>query len=322
MSFEPQFGRWEDQDSVEKVFAAQENPFFSSAAPDIMQAEDDNADVDLCHVYEMQTGQPWDSLNQNPRGFCVGFGNAKIATLALAIMAKIGEISWPGADVAVEPIYGGSRFEVGYQTFRSNIPFGGDGSVGAWAVHWLLKWGLLLKQLYDAGSQSYDFSKYSLERCSQYGRSGVPDSLEPIAKEKPLRQATLIANATEAWKAIGEWHPLVHCSNQGFDMRRAADGICRAIGSWAHCAGWTGRFTLKSGTMVLRYDNSWEGRPDGYGYLGNPVIIEGRNGPIKLNGNQFLVPLEVVDSMCKRGKETYAFAGAQGFTKRRKLFVV
>lgn len=322
MAFEPQFGRWEDPESVEKVFATQADPFFAEAAPEIMTEVDDNADVDLCEIYEQVSGKPWDSLNQNPRGFCVGFGNAKIATLAIAMMVAAKEISWPGADVAVEPIYGGSRYEVGYQTFRSNMPFGGDGSVGAWAVKWLLEWGLLLKQPYQTGGQTYDFTNYSLSRCDQYGRNGVPDPLEPVAKEKPLSKATLLTSGDQCWKAIGGLNPLVHCSNQGFARQRNSDGTCRAIGNWAHCAGWSGRFVLKNGVWVLRYENSWDGTSAGSGYLGQPIVIEGKNGPIKLNGNQFLVPLEVVDNMCKRGKETYAFAGARGFINRRKLFVV
>ncbi len=320
-SFVPAFGRWEDQESVERFFSTQAEPFMSGAAASVLSLEDDNKDVDLCEIYEVTTGKKWNSLNQNPRGFCVGFGNGKMVSLAIAMMAHAGEITWPGADVAIEPIYGGSRFEVGYQTYRSNIPFGGDGSVGAWAVEWLIKWGVLLKRPYTVGGATIDFTNYDLSRCDSYGGRGVPDALEPIAKEKPIQQAALATDAEQCWKLIGQLHPLVHCSNQGFAMNRNSDGISRAQGSWAHCAGWSGRFTLANGTRVLRYDNSWEGQADGSGYLGTPIVIQGKNGPIHLNGNQFLVPLEVVDNMCRRGKETYGLTGPLGFTKRRKLFL-
>lgn len=308
------FGRYEDPEHTERFFGNQ--PQIMTAAADIL-AQDDNADVDLCSIYTEVTGKPWNSRNQNPRGFCVGFGNAKMATLSIAMMVKAGEISWPGADVAIEPIYGGSRWEVGTLKYRSNIARGGDGSVGSWAAEWLLEWGVLLMQRYD----QLDLTDYSMSRCDEYGRRGVPDNIEPTAKQYPLKAMTRVDTGEQAWRMVGQLFPLVHCSNQGFTMTRDSAGISRPSGSWAHCAGWSGRFTLRGGTRVLRYDNSWDGSEDGRGYLGGNVTVQGANGEIKLNGNQFLVPLEIVDRMCQ-AKETYAMAGPKGFTKRRELFLI
>lgn len=317
MNFTPAFGRWEDRAHTEAFFAAQPHPTIRQAAPQLFQA-DDNADVDLCLLYEKATGRKWDSLNQNPRGFCVGFGNAKMATLAVAMMAYAHEIDWPGADVAIEPIYGGSRYEIGKLKHGSNINRSADGSVGSWAAEWLLDWGVLLKKSYD----DVDLSQYSMDRCDRWGRDGVDDRIESEARLHPLKQMALCERADEVWRLLGQLHPVVHCSNQGFAMQRRRDGTCSTDGAWAHCAGWSGRFTLPSGTQVLRYDNSWEGRPDGTGYLGQPITIDGRYGPISLNGNQFLVPLDVVDRMCREGRETYAMTGPLGFTQRRPLFLI
>lgn len=316
-SFVPQFGRWEDPHHTEAFFAAQPHPTIRQAASALLE-QDDNVDVDLCAIYEQTTGARWNSLNQNPRGFCVGFGNAKMATLSIAMMAHAREIEWPGADVAVEPIYGGSRFEIGKLKHRSSLHRGDDGSVGSWAAEWLLEYGVLLKKPYG----NVDLSRYSLERCALYGQAGVDDSIEDDAQLHPIQQMALCETGEEAWRLIGQLHPLVHCSNQGFSMQRQRDGLCSAVGSWAHCAGWSGRFTLNSGTRVLRYDNSWEGQADGTGYLGFAITLLGRFGPIPLNGNQFLVPLEVVDRMCRAGRETYAMTGPLGFTQRRPLFLI
>lgn len=316
-NFTPTFGRWEDPAHTEAFFAAQPHPTVRQAAPLFLLA-DDNADVDLCLLYEKATGRKWNSLNQNPRGFCVGFGNAKMATLALAMMAYAHEIDWPGADVAVEPIYGGSRYEIGKLKHNSNLHRGDDGSVGSWAAEWLLDWGVLLKKPYG----SIDLTQYSEQRCDRWGHAGVDDSIEGEAKLHPLRQASLCERGEDVWRLIGQLHPVVHCSNQGFAMQRNRDGTCSASGTWAHCAGWSGRFTLSSGLQVVRYDNSWEGQPDGSGYLGQPITIEGRNGPIALNGNQFLVPLDMVDRICRNGRETYAMTGPLGFTQRRPLFLI
>jgi len=313
----PAFGRWDRPADTEKFFSSQPNPLVRGASPAFFAEVDDNADVDLCALYEKVAGKIWDSLNQNPRGFCVGFGNAKIATLTVAMMVVGGEATWPGFDVAVEPIYGGMRFEIGAKEYGSDINRGGDGGVGSWAAEWLLKYGILLKTVY----KSIDLTHYSEDRCDEMGRRGVPDELEPFAKEKPLKEATLCSDGSDCWRLIGGLHPLVHCSNQGFAMRRNGDGTCKATGSWAHCSGWSGRFTLKGGTRVLRYDNSWDGDGQGNGYLGEPITIDGANGPIHLNGCQFLVPLDVVDRMCRSGKETYAFLGVKGLTNRRALFL-
>lgn len=315
--FTPEFGRWSDPAHTEAFFAAQPNPTIRQAAPALFE-QDDDADVDLCQLYAHAAGKQWNSLNQNPRGFCVGFGNAKMATLSLAMMAYAREIEWPGADVAIEPIYGGSRYEIGKLKYGSNLHRGDDGSVGSWAAEWLLQWGVLLKQRYD----KVDLTNYSLDRCALYGQTGVEDSIEEDARLHPIQQMALCESGEDVWRLVGQLHPVVHCSNQGFSMSRQRDGTCSAVGSWAHCAGWSGRFTLPSGTRVLRYDNSWEGQADGIGYLGSPITIEGRHGPIALNGNQFLVPIEVVDRMCRSGRETYAMTGPLGFTQRRPLFLI
>jgi len=307
MSFTPSFGRWEDQASVDRVFGAMRDPFIRQAAPNLFTA-DDNADVDLCQLYEAATGRKWNSRDQNPRGFCVGFGNAKTASLSIAMMAHAGEITDPGADVAIEPVYGGMRYEIGKIQEGSSLYRGDDGGVGAWAVDWLLKYGVLLMKQYG----SIDFTSYSEQRCDQYGSRGVPDELEPIAKEHPLQKAALCQSGDDVWALIGQLHPVVHCSNQGFAMNRDSNGVSRPQGSWAHCAGWNGRFTLK-GRKYVRYDNSWGG------YLGGPMTVQGDNGPINLNADQFLVELGTVDRMCRDGRETYAFTGPLGFTSRRPL---
>ncbi len=316
-SFTPAFGRWEDPAHTEAFFASQPSPTIRQAAPQLFQADDD-ADVDLCQLYEKATGNKWNSLNQNPRGFCVGFGNTKIATLALAMMAYAREIDWPGADVAVEPIYGGSRYEIGKLKHNSSLYRGDDGSVGSWAAEWLLEWGVLLKKPYG----NIDLTQYSEQRCDRWGHTGVDDSIEGEARLHPLKQMALCERGEDVWRLIGQLHPVVHCSNQGFAMRRNRDGTCSANGTWAHCAGWSGRFTLSSGLQTVRYDNSWEGQADGSGYLGQPTTINGRNGPIALNGNQFLVPLDVVNRICRDGQETYAMTGPLGFTQRRPLFLI
>lgn len=313
--FIPAFGRWEEPEQTEAFFASM--PQVRQAGQAILAADDD-ADVDLCDIYKEVTGLEFDDTDQNPNGTCVGHGNKKAATLEVACMVKAGEASWPGADVAIEPIYGGMRYEIGAKKHGSNLNRGGDGGVGSWACEWLLEYGLLWMQKYG----SIDLSNYDKQRVLQYGRNGVPDELEPIAKDFSLKQAVLMEDEQQCWSFIGQLRPLVHCSNQGFSMRRNSDGTCDANDLWAHCAIWDGRFTLPNGTKVLRYGNSWNGGRHRNGYLGSPITVPGKNGTIKLSGCQFLVPLSVVGRMCRSGKETYAFIGVEGLKPRRELFLI
>lgn len=313
--FVPAFGRIEDRAHTEAFFAAQ--PQIRQAAADIFAADDD-ADVDLCDVYKEVTGQEFDDTDQNPNGTCVGHGNTKAGNLSVASMAKAGEITHPGDDFSLEVTYGLMRYEIGYKKHGSNLYRGGDGGVGSWAVEGLLDFGFLPMKQYG----SIDLTRYDKNRILQYGRNGVPDELEPIAKEKPLKQATLLDDEQQAWMMLGQRYPLCHCSNQGFSMRRNSDGTCDANDEWAHCAIFDGRFTLPNGTKTLRYGNSWNGGRHRNGYLGSPITVPGKNGPIKLSGCQFLVTLNIVRRIITSGRETYAFAGVNGFTLRRPLFLI
>ena len=315
MSFVPAFGRWEDRESTEKFFASQ--PKLSLGSSAIMEAADDR-DVDLCDIYKEVTGLEWDDTDQNPNGTCVGHGNKKAVTMEIACQVKAGLCSWPGADAAIEPIYGGMRFEIGAKKHGSNLNRGGDGGVGTWAAEWLLEYGVLFMQQYG----SIDLTNYDKQRVLQWGRSGVPDELEPVARQKPLKQALLMDDEQQCWSMIGQLRPLVHCSNQGFSMRRNSNGTCDANDTWPHCSIWDGRFTLQDGTKTLRYGNSWNGGRHRRGYLGDPIAVQGKYGPIKLSGCQFLVPLRVVGNICRSGRETFAFIGVDGLEKRRELFLI
>ena len=80
-------------------------------------------------------------------------------------------------DLAPEVIYGGSRVEIGGGRIR------GDGSIGAWAARWVRDYGVVPRGLHG----SHDLRLYDENRCRDYGRRGVPDDLEALAKEHPVR---------------------------------------------------------------------------------------------------------------------------------------
>ena len=155
-----------------------------------------------------------------------GFGLGVDVLRCVQIAIKGAMEKWLG-EVATEIIYGGSRVEIGGGQLGNS-----DGSSGGWAAQWLMKYGVLLRQAYG----SYDFTTYSGTVAKKFGRAGVPDELEPRAREFPVRTCSLITTYEEARDAIANGYPVAVCSNVGFQsMRRDKDGFIKPSGSWPHC---------------------------------------------------------------------------------------
>lgn len=317
----PAFGRIEDREHTEKLMSSQPSPTASKA---MQWAGDDNATVFLPAIYTKVTGQPWDSMNQNPRGICVSMGWSKGLTLTLAVMAHLGKITFPGR-VHPGPIYGGARYEVGYEQY-GNRPSGNrsdpdnDGAVGSWAGEWVQKrGGVLLMQKYD----DVDLTRFDpVNVAEKFGYEGVPDQIEDDAKLHPAKQLTLCQSSADVLSLIGQLYAVTVCSNQGFAMSRDSKGFSRPQGQWAHCMVWVGRIKI-NGVWYLILDNSWEGKPDGTGYLGGTLAITGDDGVVvNLTGNMFLVSTSICDRMCNAG-ETIAIASSiEGFVMQRQLFAI
>lgn len=231
---------------------------------------------------------------------CVSFGFGRGCQDLMLIEIAAGEPEeWPGAEVATEPIYGGSRVEVG------GGRIGGDGSVGAWAAEWVTKWGVLLRQKYG----TIDLSSYSESRSRQWGDRGCPDELEPLAREHPVRSAAMVTSAQEAWAALGSGYPIPPCSDQGFTST-LKDGICEASGNWNHCMEFRGRFVHHTGERVFPTQNSWGG------YLrGERTTKDIHGNVITLPEGCFLARWDVVDRMLRQ-RDSFALSGFKGFPKR------
>lgn len=225
----PATGWYEDPAEVALVLSAIAaeggDPIFASAAADLLAAADDDRAVFFWEAEQKVTGRVLPSWNQGRVGSCVSFGYGRGCQDLMFLEIANGEMEmWPGKEVATEPIYGGSRVEVGGGRIR------GDGSVGAWAAKWVKDWGVVLRDKYG----SYDLASYDESRCRDYGRSGVPDIIEQMAREHPVTAVAQLKSGDELWAAIGAWKPVPVCSNRGF-TRTLRDGFCEPSGSWAHC---------------------------------------------------------------------------------------
>lgn len=175
---------------------------------------------------------------------CVSFGWGRgVQDLLLAQIARKRQTGqdeqWPGAEVATEPIYGGSRIEVG----RSP---GGEGSIGSWAAKWVKDWGILLRQKYGA----HDLSVYSEARSRDWGDRGVPDVLEPEAKLRPVRSVALVRTPEELRDGLAAWKPGPICGSTSRTTQRRPGGWCPKTGNeWSHCEEVCGVCIVRGGSQ-------------------------------------------------------------------------
>lgn len=274
---------------------------FADAAPALMSA-DATTPVFFWEAEEKVLQRILPSWNQGQVGSCVSFGYGRGAQdLLLAEIAWGEDEEWPGYEVATEPIYGGSRVEVGGGRLR------GDGSVGAWAAKWVKDWGILLRKNYP----NNDLTTYNEARCRQYGNSGCPNELEQEAKLHPITEIAKVTTADELWAALGAWKPVVVCSDRGFTTT-LYEGFCEPSGSWSHCMEFRARFISPKRGKSIVIQNSW-----GTYLKGDRVIeVEGK-GKIQLPEGCFATTLDVAARMCAQD-DTFALAGMNGW-KRRKI---
>lgn len=232
--------------------------------------------------------------NQGQIGTCVSFGTARAVEYTMLSEIAAGEPE-TFRTIATEPIYGGSRVEIGKGRLGR-----GDGSVGAWAAEWAKSYGIIDRAKYG----TIDLSTYSVDLSRRWGISGVPSDLEAIARIHPIQAITKISTWDQAKRALASGYGIAICSNQGFAMTRDADGFARPSGTWSHCMCLSGYQTGKR--EGGRIDNSWGGSAHtGPVGAGNP-------GP-----EGFWADAQTIDKMLGYG-DSWAFSSFAGFPARPK----
>lgn len=174
-------------------------------------------------------------------GDCVSWGAELVITMLMAIESLLGKYEFE-AEAATEAIYGGARVEA------NGGRLGGysDGSYGAAAAKWLRDWGVILRKRYSelTGISEHDLEKYSASKAKEwgnYGCGGKDDAgredgkLDSIARKFPVGDVSRVLHVDEADVALSNGKPITVASGVGYgSMRRNADGIVVADGSWAH----------------------------------------------------------------------------------------
>jgi hypothetical protein len=290
--FVPLFGYAPSREGTDAFLATLAKPTLAQAGPDLVL--DESKDVFLGNAL-LQVNPTWKRGAQTI-GSCVGWGWAlSVDTLAACDVVLRNEPESYGGDVLCASIYGFSRVEV-----RGGPNYGGDGSYGGAAAKAVTKYGTLhLGQQY--GKTLYTKQSGTLERS--WGRTGVPDELEPFAREHKVQAVTLVRTFEESAKAIQNGYPVAVCSGQGFSMT-LRDGYLTPAGSWAHCMMFLG--VRWKPYPALYCVNSW-----GNCYTGTPD--KSLPAPFQFSGGW--VKSATCTSML-RGEDSFAVAGFEGFKPR------
>lgn len=287
---------WSGDKEVVAAAKAKLNPIEFAGTP-AGRAVTGDADVFLWRAVRKASGKPetdpwYPNIDQGPVGCCVGAGYKHCSDIAVA-MAAINQPGLTWKATSAEVVYGGSRIEIGKGQLGSQ-----DGSVGAWAADWVVKYGIVPMEKYD----STDLTVFSPTRARTFGKSGVPADIESVAKEHPVKTAALVKTWADVNRAIQQGYPVAVCSMQGFTMTRDRDGFARAQGQWPHCMAIVGvRGGARPGAFIL---NSW----------GNNVHT-GPVWPADAPVAGFWADAATVGKMVAE-QDSYALSDATGFPSR------
>jgi len=253
----------------------------------------------LWDVYKKVDARGPPAKNQGQVGSCVSFGTNNAILRTMAAQIALNGTNEELKDIAEEVTYGGSRVEVGKGRIR------GDGSVGAWAAQFVQQYGVISRDKHG----KYDLTAYDPNRCRAWGQSGVPNDLEAVVREHPVKDITQIKTTDDLKKALAQGYGVAVCSDQGFSMQRDSRGVAQPRGSWAHCMCIDGYHT-DGGKLYFHIENSWGANahtgPAGWG---NPSTAG------------FWADGAVVQRMLAAG-DTWAFSGVKGFPARESEWFV
>jgi hypothetical protein len=295
------FGWINDPVAVEKCLARMPRAYYEDHRESIKGTG--AGKVVLLHNAVIQLAGSF-AVNLQTIGDCVSHGAAKACEVLMAsdILIRGEPELWKGL-VATEPIYAGSRVEVGGGRLGN-----GDGSLGAWGAKWLTDWGVLVRGVYG----EIDLTTYSGDRARQWGKrgAGCPDTLELLAKEHPIKTASLVTTYEDARDAIANGYPVTVASMQGFrdDGARDSDGFLKATGQWPHQMAFIACDDQFKRPGLL-CQNSW-----GANWGSGPQRHDQPCG-------SFWVDADVCNKMLGQ-EDSYAFSGFEGFPAQQLDYLV
>jgi hypothetical protein len=294
------FGRIEDVEAVDEALSEMSQPVFGVAASSSGIVGSGKGKIVLCHkaVTKVLGHFP---IHMQTIGDCVSHGSGTAVDVVKCV--RIINKNLPEAfksETATEPIYAASRIEIG----RGRVGRG-DGSVGAWAVKAMKKIGTVRRDRFKVGRNSVDLRRYSGNRAKQWGApgAGVPDWLEPTAREHPIMTSSLIRSFEEAADALANGYPVIVCSDVGFGKRRDSQGFAKPGPKWPHCMVFIAS-DYKSRRSGLLCMNSW-----GPNWIKGPKTYDQPDG-------SFWVDAKVCDKMFSQN-DSWSVSGFVGYPSQQ-----
>ena len=223
----------------------------------------------LYQDYRQVAGKTYTPRSQGNAPSCVANACATAVDILSAVEVHQGEPErLPSEPVAVEPIYALSRQEVGGMG-----TWAGGGSHCIWAAQAVQRYGCCFQK--DYGLIGYDLSKYSTDRCSEWGKYGCPDALEVVGQIHPVQDYIRINSYEDLRDAIYHGCPCIVGSKQGFGKKsgakRDSDGFLVPpmwTASWAHAMCFVGVCDEEGrpGALIINsWGSKWVGGPKKFG---------------------------------------------------------
>lgn len=214
-----------------RFFRPKYRTFYQTYSPFHHVAQETKTNVFLFHNLQKEIGiikphwqGPAPEDGAEGEGDCVGQAGAMgVDILAATDIHDLKQSEKWVAKASVEMAYAGSRVEVG-----KNQLDGRAGSHGEWMARFFKEFGVLHRIKYERDGQSLDLTGYHPGRARKYRDAGVPDWLEPIAKEHPVKEYTNVKSGAEALDAICARMPVLLCSSYAFENVRDDQGFAKA----------------------------------------------------------------------------------------------
>jgi hypothetical protein len=291
---------WADlPEEVEQVMESLPIPMLSGADSDIVGS---GSGKQATWWMAMRQANDKDYILHQTIGDCVSQGAATAVDYIRAVQIANGhpEPHKTFLYTATEGIYGSSRIEVGGGRIS------GDGSTGAWGAKAVNTYGTLLRQTYG----SFDLTTYSGNRARAWGKTGLPDPLEPTSRMHLVRTVSRIRTYQESIDALVNGYFITIASNQGFGPtsgnKRDSEGFLRPSGKWAHQMALIGfdDSYRRPGVLIM---NSW-----GPNWVGGPKRLDQPSG-------SFWCDAEVLEKNILQRGEGWVFSQFDGYQKQPEL---
>jgi hypothetical protein len=233
-------------------------------------------------------------------GTCVSRGTYRACQDSYGTAIHKGLIVGRGTELAFEPIYGGSRVNVGKGALGN-----GGGSVGAWAARWVHDFGVTERGIYG----QFDLTKPNERLAEWWGRPGVGVPSE-FPRGQLVAAVHMVKSVVELADAVSAGYGVAVCSQWMFGARDRM-GFSRYAGPTAHCESIRGVFrTLKGGTGFVRQQSWGANNPTG------PRTLHYSGGEIEMPEGCYAVYEEDQQSSMNTG-ESWAMGVASPFEVRK-----